>query len=1239
MRPVFDKRENATKHAVVKDDTLTSLANHYKTQGGGIPDDLTPEDLARYNWGTAESAEVKRAIFERIGSSVVIALTDASNYAALAMDPAFGPAGTKEILIPKKWTVPSVELKKTHTVKMQQRKPATAIAIKKLDKWFIPDRETCESEYRTEGLESAADKVDFEVYGSNYCSLNAWNDGLPTFTALAGTPVFSKSLAANLSKARTEGSITDWKGDANCTQGLLAPGNPAGQRRLNVAFSPYTVNYRFCKGTAAVADDKKARIDLKPFWLLFDPGTGQATADSRKVKWEVKESSRLKAGLLTISDKTGTIVFAQGLEEAKLTKDAPQEFQWSGLYSDGVTQASAANMPYRVQIQGHTDIDEAEGVAVAAMHTEVRLFVHPNTNALTLNPYVTSSDEPSLRFTIADYWHKAKDPKRQQDGVLWTKFALAQAGFHPGPVRDATVTNEYQGAVWEFQRSVPKKRTKQNAPYERLALDGIAGDQTNDALETIAAARRRPLFGKTADRTSYTDTFDGTGKVTARFQDDATFQTNLNDRTHRMIVWVDDRNWYSYENLGDATLNDEIYQHLSAVGNNRGTLSEADNRVAHDARDVARPWIPLQVDFALLGKANSLTDVVAFPNDKDVVDLWRQLIGPLRVDWTFDEIETVATVNTTPGGAATNVDLPELDAEVRNTLTGLYHRERTRTKIALRWIMNDLKEEHDRQDVTKRSKYFNCPESCGGIRPDAIATYYQQAFGKEAKSLQPWTAKADGGREAIYTVVHDKLGQPEDSFFVKRQGRAGVYFNPSRIAGDGYQVRAQVRFQGAADYAFPNVDALKDRYPKLPQAHTAQFRLWRKTSLRGYVCWGPTNTWAAVPAPPRPNLPDKGPAGFRRYYTACHLHVENEINKTDGDIDFTPQDLMTESEFRSVVKEILPGGDKRRKNMSWIRLGNRMWPWAQHDQFGVTEASAANLALGDGFDDLKNRFIDTIENSYYVRICAELVRGVEKHEGLFRGHILVEFQATDPVYIQRYVCARCGDKFVYMQANGKSMVGERCPTNGCGNKWISPGKLRAETKYRGSYACAGVPSHNHQGWESGPAGGDYNGQACPDCGAALALQGVPAVVPADPPYQLQYSSGGVPTPGLPTSSMGNPLGVAINFLGDSDLWGHELAHTRYHQHTGNAPSPAIAQHDARNNTTVNWGALVTPEPDPINQCWDRSCLMTYATDLASYDDAKDMVCFCARCVLKARGWKLQDGAHPVNLPPSTVMDQ
>ena len=61
-----------------------------------------------------------------------------------------------------------------------------------------------------------------------------------------------------------------------------------------------------------------------------------------------------------------------------------------------------------------------------------------------------------------------------------------------------------------------------------------------------------------------------------------------------------------------------------------------------------------------------------------------------------------------------------------------------------------------------------------------------------------------------------------------------------------------------------------------------------------------------------------------------------------------------------------------------------------------------------------------------------------------------------------------------------------------------------------------------------------------------------------------------------------------------------------------------AQHDSESNSTQNWVAL--GKTDAADQHWDTKCMM-------SYENAPDL-CFCGRCVLRNRGWKLAGLGFP-----------
>src|SRR5690606_10652020 len=76
---------------------------------------------------------------------------------------------------------------------------------------------------------------------------------------------------------------------------------------------------------------------------------------------------------------------------------------------------------------------------------------------------------------------------------------------------------------------------KRAAVFERLAINDTGDDneQMKGALEGLAGDRMRPWFGKPADRSDWLD------------PNAADFRAVLRNPNERVIVWVDDRHWYT----------------------------------------------------------------------------------------------------------------------------------------------------------------------------------------------------------------------------------------------------------------------------------------------------------------------------------------------------------------------------------------------------------------------------------------------------------------------------------------------------------------------------------------------------------------------------------------------------------------------------------------------------------------------------------------------------------------------
>ncbi len=117
--------------------------------------------------------------------------------------------------------------------------------------------------------------------------------------------------------------------------------------------------------------------------------------------------------------------------------------------------------------------------------------------------------------------------------------------------------------------------------------------------------------------------------------------------------------------------------------------------------------------------------------------------------------------------------------------------------------------------------------------------------------------------------------------------------------------------------------------------------------------------------------------------------------------------------------------------------------------------------------------------------------------------------------------------------------------------------------------------------------------------------------------------------GIPVPSLGNPLGVSLNFDANTELWAHELAHNRYMEHAANAGGANTAQHDSQANSFFNFGpAPGIAETVATSQAWDRACLMSYVGHLKTFDPVRDHPVMCGKCSLKVRGWKLASVANP-----------
>ncbi len=197
-----------------------------------------------------------------------------------------------------------------------------------------------------------------------------------------------------------------------------------------------------------------------------------------RIGW--KNEANQDRGVVEISDAQGHLVWMLALSAEELKKGT-KGVEWDGKYAEGVEyddhkEADPSQMPYRVEIRAHTKEGESEGLALAARHSEVRLYCHDG----LLNPvhraYHARESKPALALEPAK--HYPKPAPSSGETALYYQYKLAEAGYHPGPVngkRDNSLDGEavYKIALRELKRSVPR--------------DGAAPGPATGAPSTLSA--------------------------------------------------------------------------------------------------------------------------------------------------------------------------------------------------------------------------------------------------------------------------------------------------------------------------------------------------------------------------------------------------------------------------------------------------------------------------------------------------------------------------------------------------------------------------------------------------------------------------------------------------------------------------------------------------------------------------------------------------------------------------------
>jgi hypothetical protein len=651
-----------------------------------------------------------------------------------------------------------------------------------------------------------------------------------------------------------------------------------------------------------------------------------------------------------------------------------------------------------------------------------------------------------------------------------------------------------------------------------------------------------------------------------------------------------------------------------------------DGKETADAASICRPWLPLEAALPLMKKADTLQAAPSIPR---VSDSMRNATGPIRVDWTFRDLA------------------PEY-----KVATAEYNANRVRSLRYLTTAINNIRGTQNGKDA------FNLTTALGGLRG---ADYYKAPLGFAAESLMPWKAQDDSGVSAVCSVAHDDLGQDEARLFVHRRGMAGVYLHPSIIGGDGYQFRAQVSFRDMPTGAtHPNWKVLRTRYDstKLPQAHMAPIRLWRKDSYRAHVQWANVNHWGAYDVQ------------SNRFYEPGMVHMVQEGNNNDFRATQIYSGASGVTAWRKVVSGQITGGmgnnlkaDRYRPASEMTLTDDTIWPWSTAKHLGVQAVPAAGTTLARYELVFQNQIREDTWRVYRLPLVLDLLSAIERDHGLLRGHLVGEFRASPQYWVEKYYCSVCNTDHLLMElaAAGGTGVFEACRNGVCAGTLQSSIKedyrcdqcnslkTASITARIGGTACTtpctGTMQQTAQvaaSWirrKVGDANTVKTTYTCDNCGRTTSAVEAPASVgtgagiacgrPCPRHGTLQPVAGSRtnqeiagPRPDLSLPSWGGPLGGL--FLdtkeGPRTYWSHEIGHHKHLEHAGDViENPA--QHDRATNRVDR---AVRRDPDVNSQKWDRDCIMSYVNTEAGPDQAY----FCGKCLLKLRGWKVEGLADP-----------
>ncbi len=241
-------------------------------------------------------------------------------------------------------------------------------------------------------------------------------------------------------------------------------------------------------------------------------------------------------------------------------------------------------------------------------------------------------------------------------------------------------------------------------------------------------------------------------------------------------------------NTGKILVEALYYQRVGAeLKSNGGDTEFRSVRSIYDEKRLNRPLIPVEATVYLKGKDNT---------KKLVPDA----VGPLRVNFRVKGLneDLSSQWSSTPASPSQTKKYLEAALTINNGRVG------------------------DNGD--------NCPSALNGLRKTAPGESFDMPF-LLGDFYQPYNTARDAGQKVVFSTAC------VDKQFPLRAGKAGIFFRPSYIAGDDYQLRAEIDFTGHPNQSALEADHGATTVDKRLHIDTGTFIVKRFAKLAAVVNW------------------------------------------------------------------------------------------------------------------------------------------------------------------------------------------------------------------------------------------------------------------------------------------------------------------------------------------------------------------------------------------------------------------